>query len=416
MSKGFDQIVVGAGVEPLDDVPLGAARREHEHGDRVPGRAQPAADLQTVHPRQVKVQDDAVLLPTQHAIQPFGPVETHRGGVVLQFEVPPDVVGQGPVVFDDEDLHVASRPCPGSAQEPTIPESRRARVPLSYDWPPSGIVVNLCEHRAAPGRRSRFAQVHRGTNVSLKYKVFLHSYLGFNSNSTLVYGEKDAILIDASQCLSDSHKMVAEIILCGRTSPTSTCRTSTRITTSGWRCSRPPSRNAKVVGLPTAVKDIVFTSSDKVDMWAIDRFGPDIPAKTYIPMPMHEPRLELEGEEILFYDDLEGDSIDNSIVWIPSLKVVCATDVAFHDCHLWPIESNVERRVQVAQGHRRHDGLRPAHRHPRPLRRGQDQDPRGGPGGHVAHLHRLRGLVHRLPGQVRRGLPQRPRPAPRWWT
>ena len=59
---------------------------------------------------------------------------------------------------------------------------------------------------------------------------------------------------------------------------------------------------------------------------------------------MHEPRLELEGEEILFYDGLEGDSIDNSIAWIPSLKVVCATDVAFHDCHLWPIESNVERR------------------------------------------------------------------------
>jgi hypothetical protein len=61
---------------------------------------------------------------------------------------------------------------------------------------------------------------------------------------------------------------------------------------------------------------------------------------------MHEPRLELEQEEILFYDDLEGDSIHNSIVWIPSLKVVCATDVAFHDCHLWPIESNVERRVK----------------------------------------------------------------------
>ena len=26
--------------------------------------------------------------------------------------------------------------------------------------------------------------------------------------------------------------------------------------------------------------------------------------------------------------------------------MICATDVAFHDCHLWPIESNVERRVK----------------------------------------------------------------------
>jgi len=180
--------------------------------------------------------------------------------------------------------------------------------------------------------------------LALKYKVFLHSYLGFNSNSTFLYGDKDAILIDASQCLSDSHKMAAEIIL--------SRRNLTHIYVShfhpdhhfGVQVLKAAFPDAKVVGLPTEVKDIVFTSSDKVDMWAIDRFGSDIPSKTYIPQPMHEPRLELEGEEILFYDGYEGDSIDNSIAWIPSLKVVCATDVAFHDCHLWPIESNVERR------------------------------------------------------------------------
>ena len=34
------------------------------------------------------------------------------------------------------------------------------------------------------------------------------------------------------------------------------------------------------------------------------------------------------------------------MVWIPSIRVACATDVAFHDSHLWPIESNVERRVK----------------------------------------------------------------------
>ena len=28
------------------------------------------------------------------------------------------------------------------------------------------------------------------------------------------------------------------------------------------------------------------------------------------------------------------------------MRVVCATDVAFHDCNLWTIESNVERRVK----------------------------------------------------------------------
>jgi glyoxylase-like metal-dependent hydrolase (beta-lactamase superfamily II) len=103
---------------------------------------------------------------------------------------------------------------------------------------------------------------------------------------------------------------------------------------------------AKIVALKQSVQDIVFTSTDKTDMWAIDRFGPgDIPKQTVIPMPLNEPRLELEGEEIVFSGGWEGDSIDNSVVWIPALKTVLATDVAFHDCNLWPIESNVQRRA-----------------------------------------------------------------------
>ena len=181
--------------------------------------------------------------------------------------------------------------------------------------------------------------------MPLKYKVFLHSYLGFNSNSTLFYGERDAILIDASQLLSDTHKMVAQIIPMRKN--------LTHIYVShfhpdhhfGLGVMTNAFPQAKVVALPSVVKDVVFTSSDKVDMWAIDRFGPDIPTKTTIPMPMHEPRLELEGQELLFSDGWEGDSINNSVVWAPSIGVACATDVAFHDCNLWPIESNVERRV-----------------------------------------------------------------------
>ncbi len=183
--------------------------------------------------------------------------------------------------------------------------------------------------------------------MPLKFRVFLHSYLGFNSNSTLIYGDKDAILVDASQLLSDTHRMVAEIIPMRKN--------LTHIYVShfhpdhhfGLQVLQHSFPQARIVALPSVVRDIVFTSGDKIELWAIDRFGPDdIPRKTTIPMPLNEPRLLLEGEEILVSDNWEGDSINNSVVWIPSIKVVCATDVAFHDCHLWPIESNVARRAK----------------------------------------------------------------------
>jgi glyoxylase-like metal-dependent hydrolase (beta-lactamase superfamily II) len=183
--------------------------------------------------------------------------------------------------------------------------------------------------------------------LSLKFKVFLHSYLGFNSNSTLIYGKRDAILIDASQLLSDTHRMIADIIPMRKN--------LTHIYVShfhpdhhfGLQVLKNDFPKTRIVALPSVVKDIVATSADKIELWAIDRFGPDdIPRRTTIPEPLKEPRLILEGEEILVSDNWDGDSVNNSVVWIPSIKVACATDVAFHDCHLWPIESNVERRVR----------------------------------------------------------------------
>ena len=183
--------------------------------------------------------------------------------------------------------------------------------------------------------------------MAIKYKVFLHSYLGFNSNSTLFYGEKDAVLIDASQLQSDALRMAADII--------SMRVNLTHIYVShyhpdhhfGLKSLKLVFPKAKIVGLAQSVHDIVDISNDKVDMWSIDRFGPgDLTDATTIPLILEKPYVELEGEKIEFYGDYEGDSINNSIVWVPSIKTICATDVAFHDCHLWPIESDVERRVK----------------------------------------------------------------------
>ena len=188
-------------------------------------------------------------------------------------------------------------------------------------------------------------KTERIKDMANKYKVFLHSYLGFNSNSTLFYGDRDAVLIDASMLLSDAYKMIAELI---------TMRKNlTHIYVShfhpdhhfGLHALKFAFPDAKVVALAQSVHDIVDTTNDKVDMWSIDRFGAgDVPSTTVVPQILEKPYVELEGERIEFYGGYEGDSVNNSIVWVPSLKVVCATDVAFHDCNLWPIESNVERR------------------------------------------------------------------------
>lgn len=179
----------------------------------------------------------------------------------------------------------------------------------------------------------------------LDYRVFMHSYPGFNSTSTLFYGERDAVLIDATQLLSDAHRLAAELIEMGKN--------LTHIYVShfhpdhhfGCGVLKQAFPRAHVVALPSVVKDIVFTTNDKVDMWG-EFFGANEPESVLFPMPMAEPRLEVEGHVLEFSDDWEGDSANNSVVWVPSLNLACATDVAYLDCHIWMTESNPARRAK----------------------------------------------------------------------
>ncbi len=177
----------------------------------------------------------------------------------------------------------------------------------------------------------------------LNYQVFMHSYAGFNSKSTLFYGERDAVLIDATQLLSDAHRLAADLI--------EMAKNVTHVYVShfhpdhhfGLGVLKATFPRARAVALPSVVKDIVFTTTDKVDMWGAF-FGKNEPDAVTFPMPLDEPRLEVEGHVLEFSDDWEGDSANNSVVWVPSLSLACATDVAYLDCHLWVIESDPARR------------------------------------------------------------------------
>jgi glyoxylase-like metal-dependent hydrolase (beta-lactamase superfamily II) len=156
--------------------------------------------------------------------------------------------------------------------------------------------------------------------MSLKYKVFQHSYLGFNGTSTLFYGERDAVLIDATQLLSDAHRLAAGLLEMNKN--------LTHVYVShfhpdhhfGCGVIRQAFPEARVVALPSVVKDIIFTTNDKTHMWG-DWFGRNVPTEVVFPMPLPSGRLEVEGEAIEFSDDWDGDSANNTMIWVPSLRV-----------------------------------------------------------------------------------------------
>ena len=148
------QVVVRAGVEPLDLVPLAVLGGEHQDRRPVLLGAQRLADLVAVDPGQHQVEHDRVVgvLPGQP--QPVGPVVRHVDGEALGLEPDPQRRREPHLVVDDEHSHrlllwADQRSRDGHSRR-TLPEARLKRTRLGMDCPRPGVE---CRHGPALPQR-----------------------------------------------------------------------------------------------------------------------------------------------------------------------------------------------------------------------------------------------------------------------
>jgi glyoxylase-like metal-dependent hydrolase (beta-lactamase superfamily II) len=179
----------------------------------------------------------------------------------------------------------------------------------------------------------------------LEVKVYTGSPGGFLVDSTLVTGEKDAILIDAQFTLADAHRLVAMILESGKTLTTVYITHDHPDHYFGLAVIHQAFPNAKLVARASTVAAIKKTAADKVKQWQ-GMYGANIPAKPVLPVALAEPKLVLEGQTLEIHGGITGDDADNSYVWIPSAKTVVAGDIVFHGVHAWTANTTrVERQA-----------------------------------------------------------------------
>src|SRR5436309_2832690 len=73
------EVVVGAGVEPVDAIAHGRARREHQDRDLIARGAETPADLDAVESGQTKIEDDRVVRVAHREIQAGGTLSRQVG-------------------------------------------------------------------------------------------------------------------------------------------------------------------------------------------------------------------------------------------------------------------------------------------------------------------------------------------------
>lgn len=156
---------------------------------------------------------------------------------------------------------------------------------------------------------------------------------GIAVNSTLIYGDKDAILIDAQFRLSDAHRLVAAILESKKNLTTVYVTHPHPDHYFGLVVIRQAFPNAKFVALPKVVDGIKASWEGRVKAWK-PQYGDNIPSHPIIPDALEGNTLTLEGETLQVFGPLQGDSAgDNSFVWIPSLRAIVGGDTLFSGAH-----------------------------------------------------------------------------------
>jgi glyoxylase-like metal-dependent hydrolase (beta-lactamase superfamily II) len=238
-------------------------------------------------------------------------------------------------------MAVAAPTAGPASPTPPAPPAAPSAAPAARPAAPAG--------HAAPAAPSAPAAPAAPSGASsaaskLQVQVLTGTPAGFFVNSTLVTGEKDAILIDGDFTLADAHRTAAAIL--------DSKKNLTTVYVTHWHPDhyfglvvlKQAFPKAKLVALPETVAEIKKTAKAKVKQWQ-PMYGDGIASQPVIPAPLSGKTLTLEGEPLEIHGGAQGDSPNNSYVWIPSAKTVVAGDIVYHGVHPWTAETNAAQRA-----------------------------------------------------------------------
>jgi glyoxylase-like metal-dependent hydrolase (beta-lactamase superfamily II) len=205
-------------------------------------------------------------------------------------------------------------------------------------------MTNLATVLAAALGAAALTTATAHADPKLTATVFTGSPAGFLVDSTLIAGDKEAILIDAQFDLADAHRLVAMILESKKQLTTVYITHAHPDHYFGLAVIHEAFPRAKLVALPAVVAEIKATAQAKVKQWG-PMYGDLVPAHPVLPTALQGTSLTLEGQTLELHGGVQGDAADNSYVWIPSIQTVVAGDIIYRGVHAWTAETNAASRA-----------------------------------------------------------------------
>lgn len=183
----------------------------------------------------------------------------------------------------------------------------------------------------------------------LTVKVYNGNGNSFNVNSTLVYGEKEAMVIDAGFTRADALRIAANVLDSGKQLTTIYVSQADPDYYFGVETLKEFFPQADVVTTPAVLDKLVSKMPGKLAFWG-PKMGANAPRKPVVPRALEGNTLKLEGQTI----EIRGTTgllAHRPYVWIPAIKAIVGNIAVFGNMHVWTADAQTtaERAAWVAQ-------------------------------------------------------------------
>ncbi len=169
--------------------------------------------------------------------------------------------------------------------------------------------------------------------------------LGFDPiTSTLIFGEHDAVLVDAMMTVAEAEALADWVALHNRNLETIyiTHAHFDHFYGLGILLDRFP--GARAIATPGALKAMQMSFTPAVERLARQMFPGQIPTKLIAPEAYEDDTFTLEGYELQILQQGSTDSPDSTSLYVPSIGLIVAGDVVYNQCHMYVGDTTPEGR------------------------------------------------------------------------
>ncbi|MBU2882351.1 MBL fold metallo-hydrolase [Psychrosphaera sp. B3R10] len=182
---------------------------------------------------------------------------------------------------------------------------------------------------------------------ALSLKVYNSDKNSFHVNSTLVYGETEAVLIDTGFTRADALRIAANVLDSGKKLTTIFISQADPDFYFGIETLRQIFPDVNVITTPAVRKAISIKMGGKLAYWG-PKMGVNAPKNVLLPDVYSPNSFTVDGYKIEV-KGTEGVLANRPFVWIPSIKAIVGNIAVFGDLHVWTADTQSSESLAAWQ-------------------------------------------------------------------